>query len=86
MDLNEISKIHQKWLEEMGWVGVSTPLEQLALVASEVGEAVNECRGDQPTENLQYELADIILRVLGIAENQGIDLDSAIQKKDGNES
>jgi NTP pyrophosphatase (non-canonical NTP hydrolase) len=81
MSLNEVSKRHHVWLKEMGWVGVTTPLEQLALVTSEVGEAINECRGNQPTENLKYELADIILRVLGLAENQSIDMEKAIEEK-----
>jgi NTP pyrophosphatase (non-canonical NTP hydrolase) len=81
MNLKEISETHHKWLTDMGWVGKTTPLEQLALVASEVGEAVNECRGEKPTDNLQYELADIILRVLGICENQNIDIEKAILEK-----
>lgn len=81
MQLNEVSKRHHAWLKEMGWVGVTTPLEQLALIASEVGEAVNECRGKTPTDKLRLELADIVLRVLGLAENQGIDMEKAIEDK-----
>jgi NTP pyrophosphatase (non-canonical NTP hydrolase) len=81
MKLNEVSKKHHEWLKEMGWVGVTTPLEQLALITSEIGEAVNECRGDKPTENFQLELADIILRTLGLAERFNIDMEAAITKK-----
>lgn len=81
LTINEISAIHHKWLVEMGWVGVTTPLEQLALVASELGEAVDECRGVEPTENFRYELADIILRTCGICENQGIDIEKALLDK-----
>ena len=65
----------------MGWCGVTTPLEQLALITSEVGEAVNECRGDAPTENFRLELADIILRTCGLAERFDIDIEAAILKK-----
>ena len=65
----------------MGWVGSTTPLEQLALVASEVGEAVNECRGETPTDNFKFELADIILRVCGIAEYNHIDIEQVLIKK-----
>ena len=65
----------------MGWVGVTTPLEQLALITSEIGEAVNECRGDKPTKKFELELADIILRTLGLAERFHIDMEAAIIKK-----
>lgn len=75
--ITELSKEHNKWLVEMGW-DKATALEQLALIASEVGEAVNECRGEKPTENLGFELADIILRTFGMAEQFGIDIEKAI--------
>ena len=45
------------------------------------GEAANECRGLKPTELFKYELADIILRTLGMAEDFKIDMDKAIQEK-----
>jgi NTP pyrophosphatase (non-canonical NTP hydrolase) len=81
MRLSEIQKNHYEWLKEMNWTGKTTPLEQLALIASEIGEAVNECRGEVPTENLKYELADIVLRSLGMAEQCGIDLEPVIIEK-----
>jgi NTP pyrophosphatase (non-canonical NTP hydrolase) len=65
----------------MGWVGVTTPLEQIALIASEIGEAANECRGKTPTDKLGSELADIILRTLGLAENLGINMEAEIAAK-----
>jgi len=64
----------------MGWHN-KTVLESLALIASEVGEAINECRGEAPTPNFQTELADIILRVADLAEWQGIDIAQAICDK-----
>jgi NTP pyrophosphatase (non-canonical NTP hydrolase) len=79
--LKEISQKHHKWLKKMGWVGKLSPLEQLMLVVSECGEAANECRGDKPTPNFRLELADIILRTLGLAERYDIDMDRAIQDK-----
>jgi NTP pyrophosphatase (non-canonical NTP hydrolase) len=81
MHLNDISKQHHAWLTEMGWVGVTTPLEQIALIASEVGEAANECRGAQPTEKIGAELSDIILRTLGLAERLGLDMEAEIAAK-----
>jgi len=62
-------------------VHTSTPLEKLALITSEVGEAVNECRGEKPTELLGSELADIILRVLGLAGSLNIDMETEIANK-----
>ena len=68
------------WVERMGWHN-GTVLEKLALIASEVGEAVNECRGDEPTEEFGIELADICLRVFDLAHEQGINLEQCILDK-----
>ena len=78
--IDEYSKIHHEWVCNMGWNN-TTILEKLALVASEVGEAVNECRGERPTKQLGEELADICLRVMDIAEYQQINLQKAIYDK-----
>lgn len=78
--LNGIADRHYAWLQEMGWTKANA-LESLALIASEVGEAVNECRGDRPTENFGVELCDIILRTVGLAKHHGIDLNATIQAK-----
>ena len=80
MGINEIAEKQFDWVERMGWHN-KTVLESLALIASEVGEAVNECRGDEPTQELGTELADIILRVADLAQCQGIDLEKAIIAK-----
>jgi len=80
MEINEIARRQYDWVERMGWHN-KTVLEALALIASEVGEAVNECRGDEPTPEFGTELADIILRVADLAEWQGIDLAAAISQK-----
>lgn len=80
MHINEIAAKQFDWVERMGWHN-KTVLEALALIASEVGEAVNECRGDKPTELLGTELADIVLRVADLAQWQGIDLAAVIAGK-----
>ena len=80
MDINEIAARQYEWVERMGWHN-KTVLEALALVASEVGEAVNECRGENPSPKLGTELADIVLRVADLAHWQGIDLAAAIAAK-----
>lgn len=80
MNINEIAAKQFEWVERMGWHN-KTVLECLALVCSEVGEAVNECRGETPTDAFGIELADIILRVADLAHWQGIDLAAAIAEK-----
>jgi NTP pyrophosphatase (non-canonical NTP hydrolase) len=80
MQINDMAKRHFKWVESMGWHNKSV-LECLALIASEVGEAVNECRGETPTSELSTELADIILRVADLAISQGIDIEKVIETK-----
>jgi NTP pyrophosphatase (non-canonical NTP hydrolase) len=80
MNINDIAKQNYDWVERMGWHNKST-LEALALVASEVGEAINECRGEQPTDAFGEELADIVLRVLDIAHWQGIDMEKELLAK-----
>ena len=79
--LRAIAATHHAWTGKWGWHTSTTTLEKLALVASEVGEAVNECRGAVPTAEFRFELADIVLRVLDIAECEGIDLEDAILAK-----
>jgi len=80
MTLNQIAKQHSAWVEQQGWRN-KTVLECLALVASEVGEAVNECRNDVPTPELGSELADIILRVADLADMVNINLELEVSKK-----
>jgi len=80
MNLNTIAEENYLWVEEMGWHN-KTLLEALALVASEVGEAINECRHEKPSDEFPEELADIILRVLDIAHWQEIDIEKVIKEK-----
>ena len=80
MTLNDIAEKNYLWVEEMGWHN-KTVLEALALVASEVGEAINECRHEQPSETFGEELADVILRVLDLAHWQGLDMEKEIAAK-----
>lgn len=81
MTVAAITERHRAWLTRMGWVGHLSPLEMLALITSEVGEAVDECRGSFPTDKLPSELADIILRTLAMAAELGIDMEAAIAAK-----
>lgn len=80
LPIRMLAKEHNNWLIEMGW-NKTNALEQLALIASEIGEAVNECRGEKPTEKLGSELADLILRVFGMAEQFDINIEKEILTK-----
>ena len=80
MKLKDLAAQHFEWVESMGWHN-KTPLEALALIASEVGEAVNECRGEKPTAEFGEELADIVLRVIDLAQWQGIDIEAEMIRK-----
>ena len=79
--MRDFIAVHYGWLVSVGWAGKRTPLEDLALIASEVGEAANECRGDKPQENFGEELADIVLRVFGTAYQNDINIEIEILKK-----
>lgn len=81
VDLSNVAKLHYDWVESMGWHKSSTNLEKLALIASEIGEAVNECRGAEPTENLKYELADIMLRVIDLQMLLGYNIELNLKHK-----
>jgi NTP pyrophosphatase (non-canonical NTP hydrolase) len=80
MNINEIAEKQFEWVERMGWHN-KTVLESLALIASEVGEAVNECRNGAPSDNFGTELADIVLRVADLAHCECINLAEKIAEK-----
>jgi len=76
--INELAETNHAWVERMGWHNKST-LECFALIASEVGEAIEAllyCKGN---EAIGEELADIILRVSDLAVDTGRDLDALVE-------
>jgi NTP pyrophosphatase (non-canonical NTP hydrolase) len=75
MDINKIGRLQYEWVERMGWHNKSV-LESLALIASEIGEAADECFG--PTPAFGEELADIVLRTADLAQCQMVDLGAVI--------
>ena len=79
--LRDLAERQWAWVEARGWHNKNSPLEYLALIASEVGEAVNECRGEKVSENFPFELADIILRVVDMAEQYGFDIGHYVVEK-----
>lgn len=79
--LNALAARQKKWLKTMGWWKNKTNLESLMLVVSECGEAANEVRGETPTDTFEVELAAIILRTLGLAAENAIDIQQAVFDK-----
>jgi NTP pyrophosphatase (non-canonical NTP hydrolase) len=54
---------------------------QLMKIVQDLGKLTNELRGSKPSDKVGSELADIILRTLGIAENLGLDIEKEIENK-----
>lgn len=77
MQFNNIAVRHFEWVAAMGWHN-KTVLESLALIASEIGEALVECDGARPSPAFGEELTDIVLRTVDLARWQGYDIDHRI--------
>ena len=69
--------------------GYWPPLTNLARLIEEVGELAREMnhqfghktkKADEPDQNLAIELADVLFVLLVIANEQGIELDSALEQ------
>jgi NTP pyrophosphatase (non-canonical NTP hydrolase) len=88
MDLKEAQRRVDDWIsrfEEGYW----PPLVNLARLMEEVGELAREMnhlygaktkKPDEPEGELAMELADILFVLLAIANEQGIDLDDALER------
>lgn len=91
--INEVAKqIHENAVDHGWWDEERGFPEVLALIHSEVSEALEEYRnGHLPTEvytgnngkpeGIPIELADVIIRVLDYCGYAGIDIDAAISQK-----
>ena len=88
------AKEHGWWDSYTIWDGsialtVDQTLAKLALITSEVAEAMEEVRTGQPhldiidgkPEGIGAELADVVIRVMGLCEGLGIDLEKCLDVK-----
>lgn len=89
-DLNDIAKDCHEYSTSRGfWDGlkplnVNVGLMKLMLITTEVAEAAEVLRDDNDhnwEEHLEEELADIIIRVLDLAEAYQLNIDNGVRQK-----
>lgn len=73
--IEKLALVHYQFLESRN-ANKSTELEALGMIASEVGEAVEECINDKLTANFPLEVADIALRSIGLMKRRNVLIDS----------
>ena len=71
-------EIHQLATQQGFWDHPVSIPEKLALIHSEVSEALE---ADRAGVAITEELADIVIRVMDLAEHLGVDLNKAIEAK-----
>ena len=88
MDLREAQRRVDAWISQFE-EGYWPPLSNLARLTEEVGELAREMnhrfghkpkKADEPEQDLALELADVLFVLLVIANEQGIDLEQALDK------
>lgn len=73
-------QVHLTAMANGWWEEPRTIPETLALIHSEVSEALEAYR-NYDDEEFAIELADIVIRVMDLAEHEGIDLEKALIRK-----
>ena len=88
MDIREAQAKVDEWISQFE-EGYWPPMNNLARLMEEVGELARELnhlygskpkRPDEPEQELAMELADVLFVLLVIANEQKIDLDSALER------
>lgn len=88
MDLKKAQQSVDAWISQFE-EGYWPPLAMLARLVEEVGELAREInhrfgnkpkRPDEPEQDLAIELADILFVLICLANEQGIDLDEALER------
>lgn len=87
MELKEAQRRVDVWISQFD-EGYWPPLVNLARLVEEVGELSRELnhrygakvkRADEPERDLALEMADVLFVLLALANEQGIDLDDALE-------
>lgn len=88
MELKEAQRRVDAWISQFE-EGYWPPLVNLARLVEEVGELSRELnhrygskvkRGDEPSRDLALEMADVLFVLLALANEQKIDLGSALEE------
>jgi len=93
MDLHQLNKDVDKFVEERQWEQYHTPKNLVMALSGEVGE-LNECfqwLNDDDIEDvknspeklipIEHEIADVFIYLIRIANKMGIDVEDAVYKK-----
>lgn len=87
MDIRDAQEQVDVWISQFE-EGYWSPLANLARLVEEVGELAREInhrfgakpkRSDEPEQDLALEMADVLFVLLCLANEQGIDLDRALE-------
>jgi NTP pyrophosphatase (non-canonical NTP hydrolase) len=91
MEISELQKeVHLNAVKHGWWEGEANIPEKLALIHSEISEALEDYRKERMTprlvednkpEGFPVELADVIIRTLDLAEALGFNLEYFIKEK-----
>ena len=88
MDISEAQRRVDEWISQFD-EGYWPPLVNLARLIEEVGELSRELnhrygaktrKADEPEGDLALEMADILFVLLALANEQGVDLDRALER------
>lgn len=88
MELSEAQERVDAWISQFE-EGYWPPLTNLARLIEEVGELAREMnhrfghkvkKGEEPEQDLAMELADVLFVLIAIANQQGIQLDAALER------
>jgi NTP pyrophosphatase (non-canonical NTP hydrolase) len=87
MELKEAQRRVDEWISQFD-EGYWPPLVNLARLVEEVGELSRELnhrygaklkRADEPARDLALEMADVLFVLIALANEQGVDLDAALE-------
>ncbi|MSR22132.1 MAG: nucleotide pyrophosphohydrolase [Gemmatimonadetes bacterium] len=88
MEIKEAQRRVDDWISQFE-EGYWPPLVNLARLVEEVGELSRELnhrygsktkRSDEPARDLSLEMADVLFVLLALANEQGVDLDQALEQ------
>lgn len=88
-NLDDVVKYIDEWAAQKGWADARSDAELIALMHSELSEALEEYRNATPMvyemdgkpEGMAIELVDCIIRILHWFAMRGVNIDDTLQRK-----